>query len=63
MKYEVLHIVEINGKTRHVGDILDVSEFRAANPVEAQRIRTADEPEELSEVDSLLNTGHIKLAE
>lgn len=56
MQYKTKSRVEINGKTREEGAILDETEFKA---------RPADAPEEeLSEVESLLKTGHIeKVAE
>lgn len=47
--------LEINGKIRFAGELLDESEFKP---------RPADAPEgELSELESLLSTKHIKLIE
>lgn len=62
MEYLVLLPVEINGEIRKPGDLIDESEF---NPVPAEdevRERTPEEEEQeplLSEIDSLIETGHI----
>lgn len=54
-KYEVVNQkVEIGGIVRNIGDILYDSMFRPGE------MNTAGEIIQISEVDSLLSTGHIK---
>lgn len=55
--------VEINGKKRRVGEELREGEFRPGNPDRDPKQNPSVDPEqvELSELDSLLSTGHVEL--
>jgi hypothetical protein len=66
-KYEVVNqSVEINGVTRRVGEVIDGSDFRPL-PKEAEernekitdKMVEKGEVREKSELDSLLETGHV----
>lgn len=71
MKYQVIgQAVEINGKKYDVGDVVDESNFRSLETVEAEAVVVEQPVEEakvetpepaviLSEADSLLKSGHI----
>jgi len=58
-KYRVINqSVEIGGKVRSIGEVLDESEFRPIDPN-----RDPNLPREQSEIHSLLATLHIALVE
>lgn len=60
MPYRVItQRVEINGTTREIGEVLEASAFRPLPEHIPERHYINEEPE-LSEIDSLLKTGHIE---
>jgi len=71
--YKVLHRVEINGKDYRIGDIVPAKDFRPSSGemVNQYEEATVDgvtvqfvtgQKQELSELDSLLASGHVEEA-
>ena len=61
MKYIVItQLVEINGKTREIGEVLDASDFKPKPTDNSLIILPAGIASELSELESLLGTKHIE---
>ena len=60
MKYQVItQRVEINGKTREIGEVLEASDFKVS-PIDESLIIVPGIAPELSELESLLETKHIE---
>lgn len=59
-KYKVVNqVVEVGGERRQIGEILDASMFNPAPLLSEEEV--ADGRVALSEIESLLSTGHIVL--
>lgn len=53
--------VEIANKIRHLGDVVDEIDLKPLTDEQKNRKLHPDEEAPLSEADSLVKTGHIKL--